>query len=209
MSDPDDWDDAARLERERSEAERRSRAQAGEHPSTPMGRDGVIDIGTGAPARVVTLAAPLVAIGLVAWRAARDGLASGPDDPASPWIIAVLTIAAGCWLGWRAQRQWAELRRHDLRCRNLVTSFAVDWDRVESLVVVRRGPLVVIDIRIRGHRRRLRVGAATRFSGDAADAVVDMFRAHPEARRLLLDDSWDADDVDDRDPDPGDGPATP
>ncbi len=209
MSGPgatDDWDDAARLERERAERDRLSRAHAGDQPSAPMGRDGVIDIGPGAPARVVAVAAPLVAIGLVAWRAARDGLASGPDDPVSPWIIAVLTIAAGCWLGWRAQRQWAELRPHELRCRNLVTSFAVDWDRVESLVVLRRGPVVAVDIRMRGHRRRLRIGAATRFSGDAADAVLDMLRAHPDARRLLLDDSWEPESDG---PDPGDGPSTP
>ncbi len=166
----------------------------------------VIEIRPGAPARALSVAAPVVAIGLVAWRAARDGLASGPDDPASPWIIAIVTIVFGCWLGWRALRQWTELRPHDLRCRNLVTSFAVDWDRVESLVVLRRGPVTAVDVRIRGHRRRLRVGAATRFGGHSADAVLDMFRAHPEARRLLLDDAWEPDVHDE---DRGGGPSTP
>ncbi|UDY36005.1 hypothetical protein [Dermatobacter hominis] len=167
---------------------------------------GVIEIRPGAPARALSVLAPVVAIGLVSWRAVRDGLGSGPDDPVPPWIVAVLTVLFGCWLGWRALTQWTELRPHDLRCRNLVTSFAVDWDRVESLVVLRRGPVTAIDVRIRSHRRRLRIGAATRFSGHAADAVLDMFRAHPEARRLVLDDEWEPDVHDE---DPGGGPAAP
>jgi hypothetical protein len=165
-----------------------------------------IEIRPGAPARVLSVLAPVVAIGLVTWRAARDGLAAGPDDPVSPWLIAVATVLFGCWLGWRALTQWTELTPSDLRCRNLVTSFAVDWDRVEALVVLRRGPVTAIDLRIRSHRRRLRVGAATRFTGDTADAVLDMFRAHPEARRLLLDDAWGPDV---RDEDRGDGSSTP
>ncbi len=157
--------------------------------------DGVIAVVPGLPARVAAVAAPIIAVVLVAWRAMQDGLRSAPDDPVSPWVIALLTIAAGAWLGWRALTQWTELRRNELCCRNLVSRFAVDWDRVESLVVARRGPIVAIDVRIRGHRRRLRLGAATRFSGDAADAVLDMFRAHPDARRLLLDPADDLDDA--------------
>ncbi len=153
--------------------------------------DGVIALVPGAPARVTAVAAPIVAVALVAWRAVQDGLRAASDDPVSPWVIAVVTVAVGAWLGWRALTQWTELRRNELRCRNLVSRFAVDWDRVESLVVVRRGPVVAIDVRIRGHRRRLRLGAATRFRGDTADAVLDMFRAHPDARRLLLDDAND------------------
>jgi hypothetical protein len=150
---------------------------------------GVIGVRPGAPARVLAALSPVVAVALVASRAARDGLSAGPDDPVSPWLVAAATVVAGCWLGWRALTQWAELRPHDLRCRNLVTSFAVDWDRVESLAVLRRGPVVAVDVRIRSHRRRLRIGAATRFAGPDADAALDMVRAHPEARRRLLDDA--------------------
>ncbi len=172
----------------------------------------MIRLGPGAPARVLAVLAPVVAVALVAARAARDGLAATPDDPVSPWLLAVLTVGLGCWLGWRALGQRAELAPGDLRCRNLVTAFAVDWDRVESLIVTRRGPIVVIDVRIRSHRRRLRIGAATRFAGDDADAVLDMVKAHPEARHLLLDDSpWRDDDPwpDDDAGDPGRGAAAP
>lgn len=162
------------------------------HPIVPDPA-AVIRLGPDAPARVVSVLAPLVAVGLVAARAARDGLVATPDDPVSPWVLAVITVGVGCWLGWRALGQRAELTPQELRCRNLVTSFAIDWERVESLVVLRRGPIVAIDVRIRSHRRRLRIGAATRFAGDSADTVLDMFRAHPEARRLLLDDVDDPD----------------
>lgn len=70
------------------------------------------------------------------------------------------TVAVGGWLSWRALTQGLELGPDGLSCRNLVTSFEVDWDRVESLIVLRRGPLAMVDLRIRSHRRRLRVGAA-------------------------------------------------
>lgn len=146
-----------------------------------------IVIPAGPPARVLSLLIPVVAAALVAFRALREGLHSGPDDPVSPWIVAVLTLAVGVWLGRRATTQRAELGSEGLTCRNLVTSFGVDWDRVDSLVVSRRGPLVIVDLRVRSHRRRLRVGAATRFSDESAEAVLDQFRAHPAARARLLD----------------------
>lgn len=147
----------------------------------------MIVICSGAPARITSVLVPLVAIGLVAARAATTGLDARPDDPVSPWLVAALTVVVGCWLGWRSPTQSAELRHDDLRCRNLTMSFHVDWDRVETLLVVRRGPLTFVDVRIRGHRRRMRIGAATRPTGAAADTVVDMIRAHPVAGSLLLD----------------------
>lgn len=154
------------------------------------GPDGTPEIGlrAGVPAKVFSVLAPAAAAGLVVARAASDGLSAGPDDPVSPWIVAIVTLGFGFWLGWRAPTQWARLRPDVLRCRNLVTHLTVDWDRVESLVVVRRGPLTMIEVRVRGHRRRIRIGAATRFSGESADAVIDMVRAHPVALSLLLDD---------------------
>lgn len=147
----------------------------------------MIVLNPAAPARVVAAVAPLAAIGLVAFRALGAGLASGPDDPASPWLVAVVTIALGCWLGWRARTQRAELRPEVLRCRNLTTTFELGWERAEAVVVSRRGPITVFDVRVRGLRRRLRIGAATRLSGSGADVVIDMIRAHPVAGDLLLD----------------------
>lgn len=151
--------------------------------------DPVIVVRAAAPARVLAVLVPVAAIALVAARAAGTGLSAGPDDPASPWIVAVATIALGCWLGWRSPSQRAELLPSELRCRNLTSSYAVDWDHVSSLAVVRRGPLVLLEIRVSGHRRRLRIGAATRFAGDSAEVVLDVVRAHPSAGRLLLDDA--------------------
>ena len=145
----------------------------------------VIVVRPGTPARLLSILVPVAAIALVVLRAATTGLSSGPDDPASPWIVEVVTVALGFWLGWRATRQVAELRPDELRCRNVAASYAVDWDRVESLVVLRRGPVTVLDLRVRGLRRRLRVGAATRISAEEAEAVLDMFRAHPVAGGLL------------------------
>jgi hypothetical protein len=55
--------------------------------------------------------------------------------------------------------------------------------------VLRRWGLVVVDVRVRGMRRRLRLGAATRFGGDEADLVLDVLRAHPAAGALLSDDA--------------------
>lgn len=147
----------------------------------------LISIRPGGPARVISVAVPAVAVGLVLARAVGTGLASGPDDPASPWIVAVVTVAVGCWLGWRAPTQRAELRPTELRCRNLATSFTIGWSQVESVVVLRRGPITTVDVRVRGLRRRLRVGAATRFTGHAADAVLDMIRAHPVAGAVLAE----------------------
>lgn len=142
----------------------------------------------GPPSWVVTVVAPVVAIGLVAARAAASGLSATSDDPVSPWIIAVLTIVGAVWLSWRSTVQRAELNEVGLVCRNLVTTFHVDWDRVEELEVVRRGPLVMVEIRVRSLRRRLRLGAATRFAGDGSDVVLDVIRAHPAAGPLLVDD---------------------
>jgi hypothetical protein len=149
---------------------------------------GPIILHPGPPSWVVTVVAPVVAIGLVAARAATSGLSATSDDPVSPWIIAVLTIVVGVWLSYRSTSQRAELRDTGLVCRNLMTTFDVDWDRVEDLEVVRRGPLVVVEIRVRSLRRRLRLGAASRFAGDGADVVLDMIRAHPVAGALLVDD---------------------
>lgn len=147
----------------------------------------MIVVRSGSPARVLAVLAPAIAVGLVVGRALLSGLSSRPEDPVSPWIVAVVTIAVGFWLGWRAPSQRAELRPDELRSRNLTTTFSVEWDRIEAILVERRGPLSVVDIRAVGMRRRLRIGAATRFTGDGPEVVLDMFRAHPMASDLLLE----------------------
>lgn len=147
-----------------------------------------VSILPGPPARVMAVVAPVVAVVLVGVRAASSGLSATGDDPVSPWIVAVLTVAAGAWLGWRSVTQHAVLGESTLWCRNLVTTFDVEWDRVEDLEVMRRGPVVVVEIRVRSMRRRHRLGAATRFPGENGEAVLDVVAAHPVAGALLVDD---------------------
>ena len=142
----------------------------------------------GPPAWATAVAAPLVAVALVAFRALGPGLARTPDDPVPPWVLAVLTVVVGLGLTWRALTQRAELADDALTCRNLVTTFTVGWDQLDRLEVVRRPGLVVVDIHVRGLRRRHRIGAATRFTGDESDLVLDVLRAHPAAGALLVDD---------------------
>jgi len=142
----------------------------------------------GPPAWATAVVAPLVAAALVAYRAAGPGLARTADDPVPPWVLGVLTVVVGMGLAYRALTQRAVLGDGDLRCRNLVTTFTVGWDQLDRLEVVRRWGLVVVDVHVRGMRRRLRVGAATRFGGEEAEAVLDVLRAHPIAGALLGDD---------------------
>ncbi len=142
----------------------------------------------GPPAGAVAVLAPVVALSLVLGRALTSGLAATPDDPVSPWVIAVLTVAVGFGLSYRALTQSVELGPETLRCRNLLTTFHVDWDRVEDLEVVRRGPFVMVEVRIRSLRRRHRLGAATRFAGEGAEVVLDVVRAHPSAGAVLVED---------------------
>jgi hypothetical protein len=145
----------------------------------------------GPPARVVAVLAPLAALALVVGRALSSGLSATSDDPVSPWIVAVVTVAVGFALAYRALTQSTELGVDVLRCRNLLTTFDVDWDRVEDLEVVRRGPFVMVEVRIRSLRRRHRLGAATRFVGDGADVVLDVLRAHPRSAAVLVEEgAW-------------------
>jgi hypothetical protein len=142
----------------------------------------------GPPAWATAVVAPLVAVALVAYRAWGPGLARTADDPVSPWVLAVLTVAVGVGLSYRALTQRAVLGQDDLHCRNLLTTFTVGWDQLDRLEVVRRWGLVVIDVHVRGMRRRHRLGAATRVGGEESDVVLDVLRAHPLAGALLGDD---------------------
>ncbi len=139
----------------------------------------------GPPSVALAAVLPLAALALI-WRGATtSGLSSTESDVISPWLVAALTLVVGLVLGWRAFTQRAELSADGLRCRNLTTSFALPWDRVERIEVVHRLGLVVLDVHLTGVRRRHRIGAATRFAGDEAVVVRDLVAAHPEASSKL------------------------
>lgn len=152
----------------------------------PGGRRPIL-VGVGTPGLAVALAAPLVAVGLVAARASTSGLASTADDPAPPLLLAAVTVALALVVSYRALTQRAELSGDRLACRNLLVTFEVPWDRVERLERRQRGGVVTVDVVVRNLRRPHRVGAATRFAGDGAQVVVDLLRAHPAAGALLVD----------------------
>lgn len=99
--------------------------------------------------------------------------------------MAVLTMMAVVLLSWRSLTQRAALDEHGLHCRNLTMSYHLEWERIERLQLVHRGGLQIVEVRVRGLRRYNRLGAATRFSGEEAEAVLDSLRAHPQACALL------------------------
>src|SRR4029077_13401191 len=143
------------------------------------------------PAFLAALAAPVVAVALIASRAASSGLSAGPDDPIPPMVVAVVTIVVALILSWRCLTQRASLDIDVLRCRNALVSFEVPWEQVDRLDIVHRLGIVLIDVRILRLRRRHRIGAATRLTGAEAEAMLDMLRAHPVAGSLLHDPSLD------------------
>lgn len=138
----------------------------------------------GTPALVAAVAIPLIAVVLVAVGWSRGG---APGEPVGPGTVAVVTLVGAAVLSWRAATQRAQLGPEDLWCRNLTVGFAVEWDRVEALRVVRRAPLVFIEVRVADLRRAHRVGAATRFGADdeAVAEVLGALRAHPRAAAVL------------------------
>lgn len=144
-------------------------------------------IATGAPGRLLAVAIPTLAVALVASSAARGGLEQTADDVVAPGLVAIVTVVVAVVLAARASSQRVELGGRQLRCRNLTTSFAIDWDDVDELVVRRRPMVVQVDVRARHHRRSHRLGAATRFSGPSAVQVLALLGAHDRAGGVLDD----------------------
>ena len=144
-------------------------------------------IAPGAPARVLAGLIPVAAVALIASSAARGGLERSAQDVVAPSLVAAATIAVALVLAVRALTQRGELAATELRCRNLVTSFAIPWDDVEALIVRRRPMSVQIEIRARHHRRAHRLGAATRFDGDGAVAMLTVLQEHQRAGAVLED----------------------
>jgi hypothetical protein len=141
-----------------------------------------------APARVLAAAIPLAALLLVSIGAARGAMDPGADSPLSPWIVALATLAGAILLSWRALTQTAVLGDDGLVSRNLTSTVRANWSTVEELRCVPRPGLVTVEIHLRGTRRRLQLGAATRWAGHDADAVAAMLAAHPRAGALLVRD---------------------
>ena len=166
-------------------------------PEDPNGSgtpgDWVVELSAALPGRCLAVALPVIAVALVGFRAATTGLTRTPEDPLPPAVLAAATVVAACVLGGRAWTQRARLDAAGLRVRNLTVSFDVTWDQIDRLQVERRLGLMIVEIRVRHLRRRHRLGAATRWTGPTAEAVLVALGTHPQAGRLL-------DDVADRPP---------
>jgi hypothetical protein len=138
------------------------------------------------PAWILAAAIPLGAVALVLIGASRGALDRTTGDPVPPSWVAVLTIVVALFFGWRAATQTATLDANGLVSRNLTSTVRLDWALVEELRAVRRPGLVMIEIRLHGTRRRLRLGPATRWEGAAATAVMSALAAQPQAGALLV-----------------------
>ncbi len=139
----------------------------------------------GLPSWLAAVAAPVVALALLGQRLAVDGLRQQEGEPASPWVVAALTVVLAGFVTWRALTQRAEVHPDRVRCRNLLVTFEVAWADVERLEVVRRLGLVVVEVHVRNLRRRHRLGAATRFSGPESDELLGLLGSVPAAGALL------------------------
>lgn len=148
-----------------------------------------VHLAAGLPARLLAAVIPLAALVLVLVGLARGGLTTAPDEPVPPAAVAVLTLLAAIVLSYRSLNQCAELAPDRLVCRNLLVSFAVEWERVDALVVVRRPGVRFVELHVSDLRRRHRVGAATRFGSEHGDDVLGVLRSHPRAAAVLVDDT--------------------
>jgi nucleotide-binding universal stress UspA family protein len=162
-----------------------------EHGGVPPGGPGKPDepgepgdmLRPGPPAWLLAALAPTIAVALVLWR----GVERSAGEPAPPWVVAVLTVVFAVAVAWRAVTQYVDLGAEGVVCRNVLVSFEVPWDRIESLEVERKAAMVLVAVRVRNLRRTHRLGAVTRFAGHEAEAVLDRLRAHPHAGPRLVE----------------------
>ncbi len=150
--------------------------------------DDPIQIRPGFPAVVLGVAIPAGAVLLVLLGASRGALERTAADPVPPSWVAVLTLVVAVVLGRRALTQRATLDLDGLVSRNLSSTVRLDWSTVEELRCVHRPGLVFVEIHVRGSRRRLRLGPASRFAGAEAQAMESVLAAHPRAGALLVRD---------------------
>lgn len=152
---------------------------------TDASDDPVLVLRGGPPSWVLAAAAPVVALALLGQRLAADGFRRQEGEPASPWLVAAVTLVLAAFVTWRALTQRAEVHRDRVRCQNLLVTFEVDWADVERLEVVHRMGLAVVEIHVRNLRRHHRLGAATRFAGPESEALVGLLGSVPAAGVLL------------------------
>lgn len=156
-----------------------------QHP-TVTDPDLPLHVEPGAPARVLAVALPLGSIALVAVGAARGAMERSAGEPVPPWFVAVLTVAGGLALGWRAWTQRATLDDDGIVSRNLTSTVRVPWSTVEALQCVHRPGVVIVEIRLLGTRRRLRLGPATRWPGDEAEEMIRTLESHQRAGAFVV-----------------------
>ena len=147
--------------------------------------DPVLVLRGGLPSWLLAGAAPVVALALLGQRLAADGFHQQEGEPASPWLVALLTLVLAGFVTWRALTQRAEVHRDRVRCQNLLVTFEVDWADVERLEVVHRLGLAVVEVHVRNLRRHHRLGAATRFAGPESEALLGLLGSVPAAGALL------------------------
>lgn len=149
------------------------------------GPDQQLVIDAGAPARATAVAIVAGALVLVGSALTRGGTAAGPDSPISPLWIAGFTLVLAGVLAWRAWTQVAVLDSEGLCSRNLSSTVRLPWSSVEELAVLRGTGVRSIEVRVRGLRRSVRLGAATRLTGEQSEHVQALLSAHPCAGALL------------------------
>jgi hypothetical protein len=147
--------------------------------------DPSLRIEPGGPARVLAVLLPIGAILLVAVGSARGAMARTAEDPLPPWFVAVLTVAGAAVLGRRAWTQRATLDRDGIVSRNLTSTVRLPWSTVESLHCLHRTGVLIVEIRLAGTRRRLRLGPATRWWGPEAERMIRDLESHPCAGALV------------------------
>lgn len=164
--------------------------------------DPVLVLRGGLPSWLMAGAAPVVALALLGQRLAADGFRRQQGEPASPWLVAAVTVALAVFVTWRALTQRAEVHRDRVRCQNLLVTFEVDWADIERLEVVHRLGLAVVEIHVRNLRRRHRLGAATRCAGPESEELLGLLGSVPAAGVLLDRDGHSEQDHGGNDPAP-------
>jgi hypothetical protein len=138
------------------------------------------------PGRLVAVLGPVLACTLVLLAARRGGLEQGDGDPVAPLLIALATVLGAFVLSWRALAQYAVFGTEGLEVRNVAGSVRARWSDVEEVRIEQRGPLVLVDLRLRGLRRWTRIGAATRVAGPASERLRAELSDHPAVSALLV-----------------------
>lgn len=121
----------------------------------------------------------MVVVGALRNGLGRSVLEEGVHDPVPPWGVAVLTVLGAAFLAWRVLTQEVVISSAGLVVRNMSSTVRLHWSTIEELRRVDRPGLSVIEVHLRGTRRKLHMGAATRWNDDSADEVAGLIASHP------------------------------